>query len=240
MPQSNSNEYTGDPLDQFLGKKLKEFRQKVNWTLSDLASRVKLSHQQIHKYEQAQSKISATMLYQLARLFNTTPNSFFEGFVPPAHATIDQKDLITTHKKELIHLLLIEDNPADEYLVRRALANSQYEFNIYLMSSGKDVLHFLRNRDLHPFAKPDIILLDLHLPEMSGHDVLRAFKQDRDMQEIPVIIMTNSLNKLDLSKAYKNHASGYIAKSFEYDKFETSLLQTLDYWVNAVILPTVD
>lgn len=235
------SEKSTDHLDMYLGRKLKEFRQRVHWTLSDLASRVSLSHQQIHKYEQAQSKISASMLYQFAHVFNTNPNSFFEGYQPlDVDEKVDTKDLITGSKKKSVNLLLVEDNPGDEYLVRKALSNTEDAFNIYQTHSGEDVLDFLKNRQLHPFPRPDIILLDLHLPGISGHDVLRVIKQDRDMQEIPVLVMTNSLNKMDLIKSYKNFASGYISKSFEYEKFENSLLKALDYWVEAVILPTSD
>lgn len=239
MAQNLIHEHPSDDLDLYLGKKLKEFRQRVNWTLNDLAGRVGLSHQQIHKYEQAQSKISASMLYHFSLVFNTNPNSFFEGYTPPKgqnHVDID--DLITSNKSRSINLLLVEDNPGDEYLVRKALSKSENPFDIYQMHSGEDLLDFLKHRQRHPFPRPDIILLDLHLPGISGHDVLRAIKQDRDMQEIPVLIMTNSLNKTDLIKSYKNFASGYISKSFEYEQFENSLLKALDYWVEAVILPS--
>jgi CheY-like chemotaxis protein len=235
-PETNT-----EHLDLYLGRKLKEFRQRVNWTLNDLGGRVGLSHQQIHKYEQAQSKISASMLYHFADVFNTSPVSFFEGYEPlNSNNQVDRKDLITGNKKQFINLLLVEDNPGDEYLVRKAVSKSHNIFNIYQMHSGEDLLDFLKNRQLHPFPRPDIILLDLHLPGINGHDVLRAIKQDRDMQEIPVLVLTNSLNKMDLIKAYKNFASGYISKSFEYELFENSLLKALDYWVEAVILPTSD
>lgn len=241
MSHKTSTDSSTDYIDLYLGRKLKEFRQRVNWTLSDLAGRVGLSHQQVHKYEQAQSKISASMLYHFAQVFNTSLTSFFEGFEPQNdNQQVDTKDLIHGIKKQSINMLLVEDNPGDEYLVRKALSKSHNKFNIYQMHSGEDLLDFLKNRQIHPFPRPDIILLDLHLPGISGHDVLRAIKQDREMQEIPVLIMTNSLNKMDLIKSYKNFASGYISKSFEYEIFENSLLKALDYWVDAVILPSAE
>ncbi|MBX9696735.1 MAG: helix-turn-helix domain-containing protein, partial [Alphaproteobacteria bacterium] len=111
-PETNT-EY----LDLYLGRKLREFRQRVNWTLNDLGGRVGLSHQQIHKYEQAQSKISASMLYYFSNVFNTSLISFFEGYEPlNSNNQVDRKDLITGNKKQFINLILVEDNPGDEYL----------------------------------------------------------------------------------------------------------------------------
>jgi transcriptional regulator with XRE-family HTH domain len=66
-------------LDVFLGNKLRNFREHVEWTLHDLGERVGVSHQQIHKYEKAQTKISASMLYKFSQLFGVNVEAFFEG-----------------------------------------------------------------------------------------------------------------------------------------------------------------
>lgn len=119
MSHKTSTDSSTDYIDLYLGRKLKEFRQRVNWTLSDLAGRVGLSHQQVHKYEQAQSKISASMLYHFAQVFNTSLTSFFEGFEPQSDdQQVDTKDLIHGIKKQSINMLLVEDNPGDETICR--------------------------------------------------------------------------------------------------------------------------
>ncbi len=230
-----------EPIDLFLGQKLKDFRIKVGWTLSDLAEKIGVSHQQIHKYEYGSTKMSANTLYKLSRLFNTTPNSFFEGFVPEdvADKSENSNDNISLNKKEKINILLIEDNSADEFLVRKILNSSKYESNIFCLHDGQEVIDFLRRKlNITPFPRPDIILLDLNLPNVSGHSILKSLKQDRDLQNIPVLVITNSLSKKDMENCYKNHASGYMSKSFDYKTFQNNLLKAIGYWVETVILPS--
>lgn len=224
-------------LDLFLGKKLKDYRQKLGWTLAEMAEKIGVSHQQIHKYEQGLTKISATLLYKLSQMFSISPNCFFDGF-DAAALSINREGLISTKKKDVINILMIEDNPADEYLSREALKKSGHNFNIYCLKDRDEVFNFLRRQiDISPFTRPDIILLDLNLPKVSGHAILKALKQDRDLQDIPVIVLTSSLNRTDMVNSYKNHASGFIVKSFDYDVFEKSLQTAINYWVDAVILP---
>jgi CheY-like chemotaxis protein/DNA-binding XRE family transcriptional regulator len=226
-------------LDTYMGQKLRSYREKVGWTLSKLAEKVDVSHQQIHKYEQGLSKLSASMLYKLSLIFQTSPTSFFEGF-SPEHTKIkdESNDLLSLSTKEEINLLLIEDNPYDEFLVRKVLEKTPHNFNIYVLHDGEMVLSFLRNKLLStPFSRPDIILLDLNIPKVDGLSLLRSIKQDRDLQEIPIIVLTSSLSKVDMLNAYKNHASGYISKSFELDVFKKKLEATLSYWIEAVVLP---
>jgi CheY-like chemotaxis protein len=224
-------------LDIFLGKKLKDYRQKLGWTLAEMAEKIGVSHQQIHKYEQGLTKISATLLFKLSQMFSVSPNCFFEGFDPTSLA-INREGLISMKKKEIINILMIEDNPADEFLARRALENSGHKFNIYCLKDRDEVFNFLRRQlDISPFSRPDIILLDLNLPKVSGHSILKALKQDRELQDIPVIVLTSSLNRTDMINSYKNHASGFIIKSFDYEVFEKNLQTAINYWIDAVVLP---
>lgn len=230
-----------DPIDVHLGQRLRNFRSRVGWTLMELANRVGVSHQQIHKYEQGQSKISAGMLYKLAAVFSTPPSSFFEGYNPEKHMPaplIIQNDIISLKAKDEIKLLLIEDSASDEFLVRKVLETFPHKFEIYCLHNGEDAIHYLKGRvNPAPFIRPDIILLDLNLPKLGGLAILRAIKQDRDIQDIPVLVLTNSLSKQDMLNAYKNFASGYISKSFDFTTFKKNLQTALTYWVDAVILP---
>ena len=234
------SENTFDPIDIFLGQKLRNFRSRVGWTLMDLADRIGVSHQQIHKYEQGQSKISASMLYKLANIFSTTPNSFFEGFVPEKYQAIPliQNDTISLKVREKINLLLVEDSASDEFLVRKVLETSSHKFEIFCLHNGEDALNCLKGRNnVAPFSRPDIVLLDLNLPKLNGISILRSIKQDRDIQDIPVLILTNSLSKQDMMNAYKNFASGYISKSFDFNIFRKNLQTAISYWIDAVVLP---
>jgi len=230
-----------ESIDSFLGQKLNDFRNKVGWTLSELGEKIGVSHQQIHKYEQGVTKLSANTLYKLSRLFNTSPNSFFEGF--DANSFSESKnnnnDELYLNKKNKLNILLIEDNPADEFLVRKILNNSEYESNIFCLHDGEEVMDFLRKKlNITPFPRPDIILLDLNLPNVNGQSILRSLKQDRGLQDIPVLVITNSLSKKDMELSYKNYASGYMTKSFDFDTFQNNLLTAIKYWTETVILPS--
>lgn len=230
-----------DPIDCFLGKKLRYFRTKVGWTLSDLAAQLGVSHQLVYKYEYGMTKISANTLYKLSQIFHTTPHSFYEGLSENnfKNNLENQQDSISLDKKEKINILLVEDNPADEFLVRKILDSSKYKSNLFCLHEGQEVMNFLRKKlDMTPFPKPDIILLDLNLPHVNGNSILKSLKQDREFQNIPVIVITNSLSKKDMENCYKNHASGYMSKAFDFNVFQNNLIKTIGYWADTVILPS--
>ena len=84
---------------------------------------------------------------------------------------------------------------------------------------------------------PDIIFLDLNMPKLDGNSLLKSIKQSRELQYIPIIILTGSIRRKDVINAYKNYASGYIKKSFEYQTFKENIQLALSYWTEAVILP---
>ena len=238
----DTSENASDSFDIHLGRKLRSFRLRANWTLMDLSKRLGISHQQVHKYEQAQSKISAGMLYRIASIFSTSPSTFFEGYQDvkkKAGTSLGQSDLIVLQKKEKMNLLVIEDDPSDEFFLRKALESARQNFEIYCIHDGEEALHYLKGRFSAsvPFSRPHIILLDLNLPKLDGLSLLRLIKQDRDIQHIPVLILTNSLNKQEMLSAYKCFAGGYIVKPFDPDLFKKNLHTTLTYWSESVVLP---
>lgn len=229
-----------NPVDVFVGQKLKDYRCKLGWTLHDLGEKLEVSYQQIHKYEQGQTKIPASSLYRLSKIFSASPNCFFEGFNPDENMDLlkSDSDTINIQDTKKMNILLIEDNSSDEFLFRKALEESEHPHNLYTLHDGEQALDFLRRkRILAGFPRPDIIILDLNLPKMNGHSILRAIKQDRGIQDIPVIILTSSLSKKDMISVYRNHASGYICKSFDFKTFKKNILIALHYWAQVVVLP---
>lgn len=236
-------EHDLNPLDIYVGKKVRDFRCKVGWTLADLAERAGVSHQQVHKYEQGVTKISAGMLFKFSKIFSTTPNCFFEGFNPEGVINFDASlnDTISLKPKLDINLLVVEDSAADEFLLRKALEGCDYNFNLFCIHDGDEVMSFLRKKSrTEPFNRPDLILLDLNLPKVGGLSLLRTIKQDRDLLDIPVVVLTSSMSKADMIQAYRHHASGYISKSFDYEMFKKKLHMAIHYWVEAVLLPDSD
>lgn len=226
-------------VDAYVGKRVRERRQRLGWTLMDLAQRMGVSHQQVQKYEQGTTRISASALYQLSQIFQTSQDYFFIGMDTEEtktyisdHATID---LTRAHG---LSMVLVEDDAADELLLRKALEGINYEIKIHALHDGDSAIAFLKQTpEQNFFPRPDIIILDLNIPKRNGHLVLREIKRDRDLQEIPVIILTNSLSKKEMINVYKSGASGYICKSFDFEHFRQQIINILNYWAHTVVLP---
>ncbi len=228
-------------IDQYVGNRLREKRQRLDLSLPDLAVRLDVSFQQIQKYEQGQTKISISVLYQLAKVLHVPVDYFFEGFVPCSELKerkIPPK-VIELENTRSFNLLIVEDDPDDEYLVRKALEDYGYPLNIHSVYDGEKVVDLLnRKKTSAVFPRPHLILLDINLPKFDGHMVLKAIKNSQDLVDIPVVILTNSISHSEMVSTYKNHASGYICKSFQFETFKKNMHSLITYWSQTVALPT--
>lgn len=136
-------------------------------------------------------------------------------------------------------ILLIEDNPADVILIQEAFKEARIGNRIGLAADGEEALQYLRREgSFAEAARPDLILLDLHLPKRSGREVLAEIKNDPDLAEIPVIILTTSAEDEDIHQAYRLHANCYLTKPVDIDSF-LALVRGIDaFWLTLVKLPT--
>jgi chemotaxis family two-component system response regulator Rcp1 len=222
-------------LDVYVGRKLRERRQKLDLTLIQVADRLGVSHQQIQKYEQAISRISAPALYQFAYLYGVDPQYFFEGYESYARKKIPFR-CFDEHKD--LNILLVENDPAFELSVRRAIEACELPTKIFCVHDGLQALEFLRNRNsMVDFPRPDIILLDWDSPKKDGLSVLRDIKRDRLILDIPVIIIVDNVSSLGAKSAYSSQAAGYISKVSCFDVLEKKVCCLINYWSNVVVLP---
>ncbi len=232
-------------LDIFIGARLKRQRQKLGISQSNLAEKLEVSHQLIQKQEAGQTRISASMLYQLASYLNVSPAYFYEGYVPRGDVSKslpEKGDIIRNSIKTEWNVLLIEDNPEDEILFRKCvkeLETSEKQITIHVAHDKTEAIDFLRNRSDNAGRKiiPDLIFLDLNLPRIDGFTILKEIKQDRDLRFIPVIILTNSVNAEEMLKSYYHFSSGYVCKSFDLHIFREKVGHILNYWTKAVLTP---
>jgi len=137
-----------------------------------------------------------------------------------------------------VHILLVEDNEGDIMLTREALNKSEILSALNVVTDGWEAVQFLEKKGKYAeVVTPDIILLDINLPKMNGHEVLHSIKNNPVIQHIPVIMLTTSSYDLDIRKCYDNHANCYITKPMDVNEFLKTIREIADFWLNFVKLP---
>jgi CheY-like chemotaxis protein len=141
-------------------------------------------------------------------------------------------------------ILLVEDNPMDVELILDAFKEARLNNKIQVAGNGKEALDFLFGKekyaDRKKFPLPDIILLDLKMPGVDGHEVLRQVKTADTLKRIPVIILTSSQEEGDRAMSYDNGANSYLVKPVSFDTFLGVVKQVTDYWLTLNIRPPLD
>lgn len=122
-------------------------------------------------------------------------------------------------------ILFIEDDMIESMKLQRAISKLQYNHTIVEAKNGEEALGFLKQGDL-----PDIILLDLNMPRMSGIEFLNILKADERLKYLPTIILTTSQNRADLLECFKVGIAGYIIKPLKYEDYEVKIKRVFDYW----------
>jgi CheY-like chemotaxis protein len=139
---------------------------------------------------------------------------------------------------EPIEILLVEDNADDADLTVETLREGKVRNNVRVVEDGVEAMAFLRREGKNRAAPlPDLILLDLNLPRMSGREVLAEIKADPDLKRIPVVIMTTSSAEKDILEAYNLHANCYVTKPVDLDQFIGVVKKIEDFWLTVVKLP---
>ena len=134
-------------------------------------------------------------------------------------------------------ILLVEDNPADVRLFREAFKDAGELHELHTACDGQDALDFLHRRHEHAHKpRPDLILLDINLPKLSGHDVLKEVKNEQDLMRIPVLMLSNSDCMTDIRKAYDHHANGYIKKPSDLNEYFALVSQVRRFWFHTARL----
>ncbi len=123
-------------------------------------------------------------------------------------------------------ILLIEDDEIEVMKLERTLTKLQLKHTVLKAKNGEHALEILRASS----KLPDIILLDLNMPRMSGIEFLQILKNDEILQYLPTIILTTSENRADLLKCYQTGIAGYIIKPLKYEDYQLKLRKVLEYW----------
>ncbi|MBU1194050.1 MAG: response regulator [Proteobacteria bacterium] len=135
-------------------------------------------------------------------------------------------------------VLLVEDNIDDVELTLEALKDSKVRMDVHVVSDGIAAMKFLRRQGEYANKpRPDLILLDLNLPLMDGREVLKTVRNDPDLTDLPVVVLTTSQSEEDVCKAYKLHANCYISKPVDFKQFSEIVKQIEGFWFQLVKLP---
>ena len=133
-------------------------------------------------------------------------------------------------------ILLIEDNPADVRLIREALASCRVPYRLQTAEDGQTGLDLVFSCNGQPRC-PDLIILDLNLPKVTGHEVLKIIKADKRTKTVPVIVMSSSASPSDVQRAYEFHANSYVRKPGDLDDLLRVVLAIESFWLDTAELP---
>jgi CheY-like chemotaxis protein len=138
-----------------------------------------------------------------------------------------------------VEILLVEDNKGDVGLIEEVFEEAKIMNNIHVAEDGEEAILYLHGEGKFlGSTRPDIILLDLNLPNKDGREVLREIKEDDNLLNIPVIVLTTSNAEKDVLGAYGLHANAYITKPLDFDQFIKVVESIGKFWLEIVRLPT--
>jgi CheY-like chemotaxis protein len=137
-----------------------------------------------------------------------------------------------------IEVLLVEDDPGDVLMTQEAFEEHKVRNNLAVVNDGSEAIAYLRREGQYAgVPRPDLILLDLNLPRRDGREVLAEIKNDPDLRQIPVVVLTTSQADEDIVRSYQLHANAYVTKPVDFDRFIAVVRQIDEFFVSVVKLP---
>jgi len=144
--------------------------------------------------------------------------------------------LTSVNLNKSLRVVLVEDNSADIELIVRAFQNLDTTINVLVFQNGVEALNFLHAKGEYKYRDanelPSIILLDLKLPMLNGHEVLKAIRSNKITTKIPVIVLSTSTEESDVSLSYDLGSNSYINKPIAYEEFSNTIQEIATYWLD--------
>jgi CheY-like chemotaxis protein len=133
------------------------------------------------------------------------------------------------------HILLVEDDPNDIELTERAFRKVNLLNELKVVTDGQEALDYLFCQgdysQRNPTDLPNVVLLDLNMPKVSGFEVLKQIRQNEITRFLPVVVMTSSSHDLDRLKSYREGCNSYVQKPVNFDDFVSAVNQLGMYWL---------
>jgi len=138
-------------------------------------------------------------------------------------------------------VLLVEDDPGDQELTRRALQGDALKVDLRIVDDGVIAMEYLLREgtyDAETAPRPDLILLDLNMPKMDGRQVLMRIQQHPELKSIPIVVLTTSHQEEDVFRSYDLGCNSFITKPVAFEQFANVVRDLEHYWFELVKLPT--
>jgi len=137
-----------------------------------------------------------------------------------------------------MEILLVEDDLEDAGLTLDALRQGQVQCRVSLVRDGEESLEFVRQQGKYARApRPDLVLLDMNLPKLSGREVLAEIHNDGLLADVPIVVLTASGAHREILEASHLHVEDYLIKPVELEQFLSVVRSLRKYWLADVILP---
>ena len=217
------------PITQRLGKTVRNLRLRLGISQEELAERADLHRTYIAGIEGGGRNITLKSVDKLARALKV---SVADLLTEALTAPIAQPS--ANNNNHVIDILLIEDDPDDVDLTVRAFTDARIINPLYVVRDGEEALDFLFSNGAYSsrrgLALPQVVLLDLTLPKISGIEVLRRLKRDSRTQNIAVIVVTGTRNDTDIAECKRLGAEHCIGKPVRFDNFSQITPQLRFLW----------
>jgi len=138
----------------------------------------------------------------------------------------------------VIKVLIVEDNPGDVMLMQDALEGDETIDVIDVVKNGEEAIRYLKQQgEFQEKTRPNLVILDINLPRVNGHEVLQFIKNDEKTKETPVVMLSSSSSDEDIKASYHHYANCYVTKPVGLDNFMEVIREIKDFWLNFVELP---
>jgi len=206
-------------VQKVFGAVVRDWRSHLGFSQEELAERAELHRTYISDVERGARNISLGSIIKLAHALDISVSALFPESVP-----IEKNDdaKINVHDRNLVDVLLVEDNADDVEMTLQAFKKARFSNHVHVVNNGAKALDYVFCRGEYARrpakAHPQLILLDLNLPKVSGLDVLRRIKADKRTWHIPVAVLTASQESYDRAECQRLGAEHYITKPVNFQR----------------------
>lgn len=200
------------------GTSVRSWRKRLGISQEELAERADLHRTYVSDVERGARNLSLESMTRIAQALRISVADFFPRELPSGKAGAGGSN---GHGQKLVDILLVEDNSDDVELTMHAFKKVRFANSIQVVGDGQQALDYLfceGNYAHRPAGRPQIVLLDLYLPKISGLEVLRRLKADARTRAIPVVILTISQVFSDFAECQRLGAETYIIKPLNFQR----------------------